>query len=40
MRETCLDEVYRLAKNDERIYCVGSDLGFETLKEFQQEMCG
>lgn len=38
MRETCLDEVYRLAKNDDRIYFVGSDLGFETLKEFQQEM--
>jgi transketolase len=38
MRETCLDEVYKLAKTDERIYFVGSDLGFGTLKNFQEEM--
>lgn len=40
MRETCLDEVYKLAKTDERIYFVGSDLGFGTLKNFQEEMPG
>ena len=38
MRETCLNEVYLLAKNDERICFVGSDLGFGTLKEFAAEM--
>lgn len=38
MRETCLNEVFRLAKTDERIYFVGSDLGFGTLKEFKQEI--
>jgi len=38
MRETCLDEVYKLAKTDQRICFVGSDLGFGTLKNFQEEM--
>jgi transketolase len=38
MREACLDEVYKLAKNDKRAVFVGSDLGVGTLKKFQQEM--
>jgi transketolase len=38
MRETCLKEVYRLAKGDERINFIGSDLGVGTLKEFKEEM--
>jgi len=37
MRETCLDMVYELAKKDERIVFVGSDLGVGTLKQFKQE---
>ncbi len=40
MREACLDEVYKLAKADERVFFVGSDLGVGTLKNFQQEMPG
>jgi len=40
MRETCLKEVYRLAKTDERIQFIGSDLGVGTLKEFKEEMPG
>ena len=40
MRKTCLDQVYELAKNDPRIFFVGSDLGFETLKQFKNEMPG
>jgi len=38
MRKTCLDMVYNLAKTDERIFFIGSDLGFETLKVFRQEI--
>jgi transketolase len=38
MRETCLKEVYRLAKDDQRINFIGSDLGVGTLKEFKDEM--
>ncbi len=38
MRKTCLDQVYALAKNDARIFFIGSDLGYETLKQFKQEM--
>lgn len=37
MRETCLDMVYELAKQDERIVFVGSDLGVDTLKQFKQD---
>lgn len=37
MRETCLDMVYELARKDERIVFVGSDLGVGTLKQFKQE---
>ena len=38
MRKTCLDQVYELAKRDERVFFIGSDLGFETLKEFKKEI--
>jgi transketolase len=38
MRRTCLDLVYELAKLDQRIFFVGSDLGFGTMKQFQAEM--
>ncbi len=38
MRSTCLNLVYELAKQDERIFFIGSDLGFGTLKEFREEM--
>jgi len=37
MRKTCLDMVHRLAREDERVFFVGSDLGFETLEEFGRE---
>jgi len=38
MRKTALDMVYQLAKKDERIIFIGSDLGVGTLKEFKKEM--
>ena len=38
MRKTCLDMVYELAKNDERIFFMGSDLGIGTLNKFKTEM--
>jgi transketolase len=38
MREASLDEVYKLAKKDERVFFVGSDLGVGTLNKFKQEM--
>jgi transketolase len=38
MRETSLQSIYELAKNDERIIFIGSDLGSNTLKEFKHEM--
>jgi transketolase len=38
MRRTCLDLVYEMAKEDERIIFVGSDLGVGTLKQFKAEM--
>ena len=38
MRRTCLDMVYELAKKDHRIFFIGSDLGFGTMKQFQEEM--
>ena len=40
MRKTCLDVVYELAKKDERIFFIGSDLGVGTLKQFKAEMPG
>ena len=36
MRRKCLDMVYEMAKKDNRIFFIGSDLGFETLKEFRE----
>lgn len=38
MRKTCLDMVYQLAKKDERIFFIGSDLGVGTLQRFKEEM--
>jgi transketolase len=38
MRGTCLDKIYEMAQQDERIFFVGSDLGFETLKDFREEI--
>ncbi|MDC0074442.1 transketolase [Alphaproteobacteria bacterium] len=38
MRKTCLDMVYELAKNDERVIFIGSDLGPGTLSEMQKNM--
>jgi transketolase len=38
MRKKSLDMVYELAKKDERIFFIGSDLGVGTLDNFRQEM--
>ncbi|MDP2278463.1 MAG: transketolase C-terminal domain-containing protein [Nitrospirota bacterium] len=38
MRKTCLNEIYKLAKQDERVLFFGSDIGAGTLSEFQREM--
>jgi transketolase len=38
MRETCLDQVYELARKDPRVVFVGSDLGVGTLRKFKEEM--
>lgn len=38
MRKTCLDHVYELAKQDDRVVFIGSDLGVGTLKKFRDEM--
>lgn len=38
MRKTCMDSVYELAKQDERIVFIGSDIGANTLDEFKAEM--
>ena len=38
MRATALECVYELAKKDERIFFIGSDLGEGTLDKFKQEM--
>ena len=38
MRKTCLDQVYQLAKADERIVFLGSDLGVGTLDQMKAEM--
>ena len=40
MREAALDQVYQLAKTDERIFFIGSDLGVNTLDNFRNEMPG
>ena len=38
MRETCLQTVYELAQKDERVFFIGSDLGFGVLKDFKKEI--
>jgi len=38
MRKTSLEMVYQLAKNDERIFYIGSDLGAGVLQQFKDEM--
>lgn len=38
MRKTSLEMVYELAKRDQRIFFIGSDLGIGTLKQFKAEM--
>jgi transketolase len=38
MRETSLEEIYKLAKRDERVCFIGSDLGVGTLSKFKKEM--
>jgi transketolase len=37
MRQTCLECVYELAGQDERVVFIGSDLGVGTLKHFQRD---
>lgn len=38
MRKTCLRMIYELAKQDDRIFFIGSDVGAGTLSEFKEEM--
>ena len=38
MRQMCLNMVYELAKADDRIFFIGSDLGVGTLDQFKEEM--
>lgn len=38
MRKTCLNCVYELAKADERVFFIGSDLGYGVLKEFRDSI--
>ncbi len=38
MRQTCLDTVYQLAQQDERVVFIGSDLGEGTLEDFRREI--
>jgi len=38
MRQACLDMVYELAKTDQRVFFIGSDLGVGTLDKFKDEM--
>ena len=38
MRNTCLNEIHRLAKDNENIIFIGSDLGAGTLTNMQQEL--
>ena len=38
MRKTCLDMVYEMAREDDRIFFIGSDLGVGVLADFQKEM--
>ena len=38
MRQTCLDQIYELAKTDSRVLYIGSDLGVGTLDDFKNEI--
>ncbi len=38
MRQTSLDMIYELAKKDQRVFFIGSDLGKGTLQKFKDEM--
>ena len=38
MRKTCQHTIYELAKENPRIFYIGSDLGIGTLQEFKDEM--
>ncbi len=38
MRKACLNEIYKLAKQDERVLFFGSDIGAGTLAQFEKEM--
>ncbi|WP_419781016.1 transketolase family protein [Maridesulfovibrio sp.] len=38
MRKACLEQVYQLAKKDDRVVFVGSDLGAGTLSHFREEI--
>ena len=38
MRQTCLEQIYELAKADPRVFYIGSDLGAGTLDKFKNEM--
>ena len=38
MRKVCLDMVYELARQDPRVFFIGSDLGAGTLEPFKREM--
>lgn len=38
MRNVCLDLIYKAAQKDERIVFIGSDLRYQTLEKFKQEM--
>ncbi|MBI3021750.1 MAG: transketolase [Candidatus Omnitrophica bacterium] len=38
MRKACLETVYELAKQDPRVFFIGSDLGAGTLEQFKREM--
>lgn len=38
MRKACLDMVYEMARKDDRIVFIGSDLGVATLNQFKEEM--
>ena len=40
MRKTCFDMIYELAKQDERIVYIGSDVGAGTLQQMKEEMPG
>lgn len=38
MRKKCLEMVHQLARKDDRVVFIGSDLGFNTLDDFRQEL--